>query len=204
MARRFIDISVALEADIVSDPPIMLPKIEYFSHDMTGPQVASFFPGLEIDQLPDGEGWAIERLEIATHNGTHLDAPYHHHSTMNRRFTEGGEPALRIDEVPLEWCMNPGVKLDFRHMEDGYVATPGDIEEELNRIGHELQPLDIVVVNTSAGDRYGHDDYIMKGCGIGRDATLWMLEQGVRVTGTDAWSWDAPFALTAKRWLEGG
>jgi kynurenine formamidase len=34
------------------------------------------------------------------------------------------------------------------------------------------------------------------------DATLYLLERGVRVTGTDAWSWDAPFALTAKRWME--
>jgi len=202
MPRRFVDISVALDADIISDPPIMAPKIDYFSHNMTGSQVTSFFPGLEVEQLPGGEGWAIERLEIATHNGTHLDAPYHHHSTMNRRFTEGGEPALKIDEVPLEWCMNPGVKLDFRHMEDGYVVTSADIEAELKRIEHTLQPLDIVVVNTSAGERYGEDDYIMKGCGIGREATLWMLERGVRVTGTDAWSWDAPFALTARRWLE--
>jgi len=202
MPRRFVDISVALEADIVSDPPIMLPRIEYLSHGQTADQVASFFPGLERDQLPGGEGWAIERLEIATHNGTHLDAPYHHHSTMNRRFTEGGERAITIDEVPLEWCFNPGVKLDFRHMEDGYVCTPGDIEAELKRIGHEIQPFDIVVVNTSAGERYGHDDYIMKGCGIGMDATLYLLERGVRVTGTDAWSWDAPFALTAKRWME--
>ncbi len=202
MSRTFIDISVALEADIVSDPPIMLPKIDYFTHDMTAEQVMAFFPGLEKNQLPDGEGWAVERLEIATHNGTHLDAPYHHHSTMNRRFTEGGERAITIDEVPLEWCMNPAVKLDFRHMEDGYVATPGDVEEELKRIGHELRELDIVVVNTSAGERYGEDDYIMKGCGVGKEATLWLLERGVRVTGTDAWSWDAPFALTAKRWME--
>lgn len=202
MARTFIDISVALEADIISDPPIMLPKIEYQDHAMTAEQVASFFPGLQRDQLPQGEGWAVERLEIASHNGTHLDAPYHHHSTMNRRLVEGGERAITIDEVPLEWCLNPGVKLDFRHMEDGYVATPGDIEAELKRIGHKIAPLDIVVVNTSAGERYGEDDYIMKGCGIGRDATLYLLEQGVRVTGTDAWSWDAPFALTAKRWME--
>lgn len=201
MTRRFVDISVALEADIQSDPEMMLPQIEYLDHSMTAGQVASFFPGLEKEQLPDGEGWAIERLQIATHNGTHLDAPYHHHSTMNRRFTEGGEPAYTIDEVPLEWCMNPGVKLDFRHMEDGYVATPADIEAELKRIGHTLRPLDIVVVNTSAGAHYGQPDYLVKGCGIGRDATLWMLEQGVRVTGTDAWSWDAPFPLTAKRWM---
>ena len=26
--------------------------------------------------------------------------------------------------------------------------------------------------------------------------------RGVRVTGTDAWSWDAPFSHTAKRWAE--
>lgn len=202
MARRLIDISVALDVNLKSDPPVMQPQAQYLSHDMTGPQVAEFFPGLEVEQLPDGEGWAIEKLEIFTHNGTHLDAPYHHHSTMNRRLVDGGEPALKIDEVPLEWCLNPGVKLDFRHMEDGYVATPGDIEAELARIGHTLKPLDIVVVNTAAGERYGQDDYVLKGCGVGREATLWMLERGVRVTGTDAWSWDAPFALTAKRWMK--
>ena len=65
-------------------------------------------------------------------------------------------------------------------------------------------PLDIVVVNTSAGARYGHDDYLACGCGMGREATLWLLERGVRVTGTDAWSWDAPFPLTARRWQETG
>jgi kynurenine formamidase len=202
MARKFIDISVALDADIIADPPIMAPKINYLSHADTGDQVVSFFPGLKREQLPDGEGWAIEQLEISTHNGTHLDAPYHHHSTMNRRLKDGGEPSITIDEVPLEWCLNPGVKLDFRHMEDGYVASVADVESELKRIDHNLQPLDIVVVNTSAGARYGQDDYVMKGCGVGREATLWLLERGVRVTGTDAWSWDAPFALTAKRWVE--
>lgn len=197
MARRFVDLSVPLEMGIVSDPPIMLPQIEYMTHEQTAEQVMAFFPGLKKEDLPGGEGWAVERLQIATHNGTHLDAPYHHHSTMSN-----GERAITIDEVPLEWCFNPGVKLDFRHFEDGYVATPGDIEAELKRIGHELRPLDIVVVNTSAGDRYGHDDYLMKGCGIGRAATLYLLERGVRVTGTDAWSWDAPFALTAQEYAK--
>lgn len=195
MSRRYVDLSVPLEEGIVSDPPVMLPKIDYLTHDMTAEQVMAFFPGLKKEDLPGGEGWAIERLEIATHNGTHLDAPYHHHSTMN-----DGKRAITIDEVPLEWCFNPGVKLDFRHMEDGYIVTPGDVEAELKRIGHELRPLDIVVVNTSAGDRYGAPDYLVKGCGMGRDATLYLTERGVRVTGTDAWSWDAPFALTAQQY----
>ena len=57
--------------------------------------MAAFFPGLTQDDLPDGEGWAVERVELITHNGTHLDAPYHFASTMNN-----GERAIGIDEVP--------------------------------------------------------------------------------------------------------
>ena len=199
MPRRFVDLSVPLELGIASDPEIMLPRIDYFSHKDTAEQMAGFFPGMTTDQLPQGDGWAVETLTISTHNGTHLDAPYHHHSTMNN-----GERAITIDEVPLEWCFNPGVKLDFRGFDDGYMVTPDDIDAELERIGHTLQPLDIVVVNTSAGAKYGAPDYLMKGCGMGRDATLHLLEQGVRVTGTDAWSWDAPFPLTAQRFAKEG
>lgn len=197
MARRFIDISVALEAGIASDPPIMLPQIDYLDHKMTAGQIAGFFPGLTVDDLPGGDGWAVEMLRISSHNGTHLDAPYHHHSTM-----DGGKRAITIDEVPLEWCMNPGVKLDFRHLPDGYLVSAAEVEAELKRIGHDLQPLDIVVVNTAAGAKYGQPDYVDSGCGMGREATLYLLERGVRVTGTDAWSWDAPFSHTAKKWAE--
>ena len=50
-----------------------------------------------------------------------------------------GERAWTIDEIPLEWCFQPGVKLDFRHFPDGYVATAADVEAELERIGHELR-----------------------------------------------------------------
>ena len=115
-----------------------------------------------------------------------------------------GERAITIDEVPLEWCMGPGVKLDFRKFEDGYVATAADVEAELLRIGHDLQPFDIVIVNTSAGANYGTDKYVNSGCGMGREATLFLTGRGVRVTGTDAWSWDAPFVYTAERVVESG
>ena len=188
-----------LQAGIASDPPGFLPAIEYLDHQQTAADVCRFFPGLTPADLPGGEGWAIERLQIVTHNGTHLDAPYHFHSTMNR-----GERAITIDEVPLEWCFNPGVKLDFRHFADGYVATAADVAAELQRIGHALQPLDIVVVNTAAGAAYGRPDYVARGCGMGREATLYLLERGVRVTGTDGWSWDAPFVHTKERYAQTG
>ena len=141
---------------------------------------------------------AVERVEISTHNGTHMDAPYHFFSSMNHALKPGGEPSWRIDDVPLDWCFQPGVKLDFRHLPDGYVATPGDVEAELKRIGHDLRPLEIVVVNTAAGARYGQDDFVDTGCGMGKAATMWLLERGVRVVGTDGWSWDAPFSFTRR------
>ncbi len=147
MVRRFIDISVPLQNDVAADPPGVGPRIEYIDHQQSLPQVLPFFPGLKKEDLPDGQGWAVERVELSTHNGTHLDAPWHYHPTMN-----GGERAWTIDDVPLEWCFQNGVKLDFRHFADGYVATAADVDAELTRIGHALEPLDIVLVNRP-GDR---------------------------------------------------
>ena len=194
MARTILDLSRPLENTEFADPPGLAPQIQYMDHTETRERMLQFFPGVGVDQLPGGEGWAIELVQISTHNGTHLDAPYHFHSTMN-----GGERAITIDEVPLEWCLGAGVKLDFRHFADGYVATAADVAAELERIGHDLQERDIVVVNTGAAKNYGTDRYVNSGCGMGREATLYLLERGVRVTGTDAWSWDAPFVFTAER-----
>ena len=197
MPRQIIDLSIFLENDVVSDPEGFRPKISYIDHNQSVAGLLGFFPGLAQGDLPDGEAWAIEKIELITHNGTHLDAPYHFASTMNR-----GERAITIDEVPLEWCFQPGVKLDFRHFPDGYVVTAEDVEAELARIGHTLSPLEIVLVNTRAGGRYGQSDYVSAGSGMGYDATMYLLERGVRVTGTDGWSWDAPFVHTAERYAE--
>jgi kynurenine formamidase len=197
MARRIIDLSVPLQNDVPADPPGLDPKIEYIDHQQSLPQILPFFPGLKAADLPDGAGWAVERVQLSTHNGTHIDAPWHYHPTMDR-----GKRAITIDKVPLEWCFQPGVKLDFRHLPDGHVVSAAEVEAELARIGHTLRPLDIVVVNTSAGAKYGQADYVSSGCGMGYEATMYLTERGVRVTGIDGWSWDAPFAHTARLYAQ--
>jgi kynurenine formamidase len=202
MAHRFIDLSIPIENGVASDPPGAEPRIIYQSHQQGAEQLAHFFPGLKPEDLPGGEGWAVEHLQVTPHNGTHMDSPWHYHSTQDEALPGGGRPSMTIDEIPLEWCFRPCVKLDFRHFEDGYVATGADVEAELERIGHRLQPLDVVVVNTRAGALYGQPEYVSAGCGMGREATLYLASRGVKIVGTDGWSWDAPFVHTAKKWAE--
>lgn len=72
----------------------------------------------------------------------------------------------RDDQISLDWCFPPGVKLDVRG-KAGYVYSALDVETELARIGPELQSFDIVLINTAAGTHYRHDDYAGRGCGTG-------------------------------------
>jgi kynurenine formamidase len=74
------------------------------------------------------------------------------------------------------------------------------VQQACERIGHPLQPLDIVLVQSGAV--YGTPSFTDQGVGMGAEATLYLTEQGIEVVGTDAWSWDAPFSHTAKRWAE--
>lgn len=197
--RRIVDLSIAIEAGLASDPPMMVPQIDYVDHARGGEQMEAFFPGLAREQLPGGVGWALEFLTLTTHSGTHMDAPYHYHPTMDR-----GKPSLTIDEIPLEWCLSDGVLLDFRHKADGERITAKDVEKELRRIGYDLKPLDIVLVQTGADDAWGTPRYLVRGAGMDRESTLFLTERGVRVVGIDAWSWDRPLPFLAEEFQATG
>src|SRR5271169_3572032 len=178
LPSRMVDLSSPLENETVYDPPFMRPKIEYRSNADTAPLLCELFPGLRLEDLPEGEGWAIEEIKLTTHNGTHMDAPIHFQSK-----SIDGKPMMTIDQVPLDWFFRPGIKLDFRKVPDGHVVTAAEVEAELKRIGHELKPLDIVLVNTRASQCIGSNEYLTAGCGMGREATLYLTSRGVRVAG---------------------
>ncbi len=113
-----VDISATLDNDTVLDPPFMRPKIEYLTGQENAWMLLDGFPGLKQHDLPDGAGWAFEHVHLATHNGTHMDAPYHYQSKDIH-----GNRMITIDEVPLDWFFRPGVKLDFRALPDGHVVS---------------------------------------------------------------------------------
>lgn len=184
---RLIDLSVPLEDNSVSEP---LPgTIHYIEHQTSGLAQMSQFFGVKPEDLvySQGEGWAIEEVKMITHTGTHVDAPYHYGRTS------GGQPAKRIDEVPLEWCFAPGVIFDMRHKAAGELITVDDLKSELSRIGYQLKPFDIVLLQTGADKRIHSKEYFRQP-GLGRESTLWLVEQGVKVIGIDAYTLDRPFA----------
>jgi kynurenine formamidase len=197
--KRFVDLSISIEADLPSDPPMMVPKIHVMNHDQGADSMMMFFSGIRKEDLPGGKGWAVEFVELCTHSGTHLDAPWHYHPQMDR-----GAHALTIDEIPLDWCMGDGVVLDFRAFPDGYKVGTAQMEEAVRKIGYTVKPGDIVLIMTGADLHWGSPEYMLKGCGMGRAATLWLLERGVRVVGTDAWSWDPPLPLVAEEYRRTG
>jgi kynurenine formamidase len=184
---RLIDLSAPLEHQATSEP--MPAKIHYVRHADEGLEQMQRFFGVKPEDLiwSDGQGWAVEEIQAITHTGTHVDAPYHYAAVSE------GKPAQTIDQVPLEWCFAPGVVLDFRDKQAGEFITVTDLEVALGRIGYRLRRLDIVLLQTGADKRLGSAEYFAQP-GLGREGVLWLVEQGVKVIGIDAYTLDRPFA----------
>lgn len=174
-----IDLSVPIE-DNPGEP--IRPQVQFDAHDATAPLVAGIF-GCEVSDLPDGKGWASETVTLITHAGTHVDAPWHYFPTC------GGERARTIDELPLEWFVGPGVRVDLRHLEPGARVLPEDLPE--------VRAGEIVLLWTGADEAWGTDGYMHAGCGLSAEATEHLIDRGVKVIGTDAWGLDRP--LLAQR-----
>ncbi len=198
---RFIDLSIPIinPDEMVFDPPATKPKIEYSSHERGGQDMAGLFMKLNPEEhLPNGKGWAVENITLTTHSGTHMDAPWHYAPIQDKEI--GEKKAMTIDEFPLEWGIGPLIVLDCTDKEDGYVMTPDDIDKKLNIINHKLKKGDILCIHTNASKHFGTKEYTSHGAGVGKEATLHIIRQGVHVVGIDGWSWDAPFIYTANKW----
>lgn len=150
--------------------------------------VRGFVTGKRVrrSDFPGGVGLAWEDMKTQTHHGTHVDAPWHY-GPMSE-----GKPARTIDELPLEWFLGPGVRLDLREHAAGTLLRVEHLEAALRAIDHTLRPGEIVLLWTGADEYFLEPQYLERYCGLGAEATRWLLDQGIRVIGTDAWSLDRP------------
>jgi kynurenine formamidase len=191
---KIFDLSVPTE-DSPSEPlPV---KVEHQDHQSSAAFMASFFDA-KVEDLPNGLGWANDNVTMSAHAGTHVDAPWHYYPTC------GGKRARTIDEMPLEWFYGDGVVLDMRHKPKGGLITVEDVQEALRKINYTLKPGDIVLIQTGADKFWGQEEYFHAGAGMSAAATRWLIEQGIRVMGIDAWGWDQPFWAMKERFKETG
>ena len=89
MPGRFLDLSVAVQNDIASDPPIMLPNVSYLTHRDTPEQLKAMFPGLGTD------AWS-------------WDAPF---SITAKRFAESKDPSI------IREGHRASMEIGYRHIE---------------------------------------------------------------------------------------
>ena len=186
---KVYDISIPTE-DNPSEPfPV---KVTHDAHDDALPAF-EYIWGAKKEDIIDQTGWASDSLALSTHAGTHVDAPWHYSPTSE------GKKARTIDEMPLDWFYHDGVVLDMRHKPQGSGITIDDLKDALKKIDYTLKPWDIVLIQTGSDKYWGSKNYYVAGCGMTAESTLWLIDQGCRVMGTDAWGWDRPFdALRAE------
>ena len=196
-----IDLSVGIEDGVASEPNPA--TIERMNHREGAESLAENLRGIgfdvEADDFPDGDALAWEEVHAVTHTATHMDAPYHYGAES------GGEPARTIDDVPLSWCCGEAVVLDMRHLDAGDEIRVEDLKDALEELGRDDE-LDesIVLIHTGADKLWGEPEYLTEFPGMGREATLWLVKNGVRVIGTDAYGFDKPFDEMGRRFVETG
>jgi kynurenine formamidase len=190
---RLVDLSLPI-INSEDSAPVLLPMDHVVSALRRGESLG-FDPAL----LPEpGIHMASERFDLATHQGgTHVDAPWHYGPQSE------GRPARTIDQLPLEWFFSDGVKLDCTSLPAEGTIDLEMVQSELRRIGYALKALDIVLLQTGADRFWGLKRYETSSPDVNREAVEWLLDQGVKVIGIDAFSPDRAVRASVGELIDG-
>jgi cyclase len=160
---------------------------------------AHFDMDFDPAELPDAEFLSLDRMRLTTHTGTHVDAPSHYGTRASYR---DGAPR-NVDQMPLDWFFGDGVVLDVSTV-GAKVAGAPDLEREFVRLGYTPKAHDIVLLHTGSAAWAGTRRYFGDFVGLDGPAVHLLLDLGVRVIGTDAFSLDAPFTDIVARYQATG
>lgn len=137
-----------------------------------------------------------ESIKLTSHTGTHLDAPYH----FSPLFIN--EKALRISDIPLEWCWGKGKLIDISENNTNSAVSVDEIQDYLVESSIQINQNDIVLLNTGADKYWGTEQYFTNYRGISKEATEFILNFGVRIIGVDSFGFDPPFHKMLKDYME--
>jgi kynurenine formamidase len=151
---------------------------------------------LKKSDLPDGEFLSLEIVHAPVHIGTHLDYSFHYGSKTE------GRASKTADKIPLEYCMQDGVKLDLTHKRPNEVIRAGDLDEALSKLNYRLKSLDIVLLHTGADKFYGTPKYFSDYPGVDVSAIDYLLDRGIKIFGVDTMGIDRPYRFMLKEFLE--
>ena len=177
----------------------LVPGIEPVRPEGEGADVMCQIFGCTREDLPDGEGWGDDRMNMVTvHLGTHVDAPLHYGSMCE------GRPARTIEQLELHELVVDGVVLDVReHARPGEGISIDALREAADRAGGI--PRGGAALVRTGQERYTlADRELYNYPGMTRAGTLLLAELGARVLGTDALGWDRPFGVMRKAFKETG
>lgn len=172
---KIIDLSMEVSGDMIVFPRVARPvlaMLESWEEFATNIGAAEY-----------GATWLTAHYVavLGDHVGTHVDSLRH-----MRNDAPGPEG------IPLEYCYGDGVVLDFTDKPVGYGITVEDLQSALNKIDYTLKPLDIVLIQTGASRYNTEIRYLTEHCGMTGPATHWLLDQGIKMTGIDAPTFDRP------------
>lgn len=175
MVTKIIDLSMEVSGDMVVFPRVARPILSMLE---SWQEFAE-----KIGAAEYGADWLTAHYVVVMgdHVGTHVDSLRHMR-----------DDAPGPQGIPLEYCYGDGVVLDFTDKPIGYGITVDDLKAALAKIDYTLKPLDIVLIKTGASRYNTEMRYLTDHCGMTGEATIWLVEQGIKMTGIDAPTFDRP------------
>jgi len=191
---ELLDLSVPIMSQSMERYDI---TVDHITHKEGARRLAKRY-GISLKLLPTPDLYANDEVSCSSHAGTHVDAPWHYGPIVE------GQPAKTIDQVPLERCYGDGVLLDFSHKKANDPITAFDLMKELERIGYDLKPGDIVLTRTGAEDHFLDDpNFNEVATGLSGDALLWLFDKGITMMGTDSFTMDISIDIMSQKLKNG-
>lgn len=144
------------------------------------------FPPFEMESAThfEEEGFAVQKVTISTHMGTHLDAPGH--------LISGGGLA---DTIPLDHFIGPAALLRIGDVGPAEMVT----RERLQAAAGALRPDDIAVVETGWSKHWYDVSFVSETPHLSLEAAHWLIDQRIK-----CFVWDAPMFVDPAIDVSGG